>query len=146
MPLVPFEPLRHVENWKKELDRVFNESIPAAFGFNPEFSTPRTDVYETAAHVIAICEIPGLENKEDVHIHVDNQTLKIHGVINRFNEVQEDQMHRRERYAGKFQRSIALPSPVEAEGTVAAYKNGILEVRMPKSRPEQGQRIDIDFQ
>jgi HSP20 family protein len=145
MPLVPFEPFRHVEQWKKDLDKMLNESIPAAFGFQG-LNSPRTDVYETGDYVIVHCEIAGLEKKEDVHIHVDNQSVTIHGTINKFNEVKEEQVHRQERYSGNFQRTVGLPSPVTAEGTTASYKNGILEVRMPKVKQDTGPKIDVDFQ
>ncbi|WP_248925032.1 Hsp20/alpha crystallin family protein [Paenibacillus hamazuiensis] len=145
MPLVPFEPFRHVDLWKKELDKFFNEGLPSAFGFNQEFGSPRMDVYETENEVIAHFDIPGLEKKEDVDIHVENNMLTIQGHIHRTSEYNEDQMHRKERYSGRFQRTVGLPAHVEAEGTAATYRNGILEVRMPKVRNENKKRIDVQF-
>lgn len=145
MALIPFEPFRHLDSWRRDIDKFFNEGMPWGFGFNQEFGSPRVDVYETDNEVIASCEIPGLEKKEDVHLHVDDQTLTIHGSINRVNEVKDEQMHRRERFTGRFQRSIALPARVQSEGTTASYKNGILEVRMPKAKSDPKRSIDIQF-
>lgn len=145
MPLVPFEPFRHMDQWKKEMDKLFNEGIPSAFGFNQEFGSPRVDVYETDNEVVAHCEIAGLEKQDDVDIHIDNNMLTIQGHIQKSNEYKEDQMHRRERFTGRFQRTIGLPTQVKAEGTKASYKNGILEVRMPKAKDDQRKRIDIQF-
>lgn len=54
-------------------------------------------------------------------------------------------MYRKERYVGRFQRSIQLPSAVSQEGVKASYKNGVLEVRMPKLSEEHKRRIDVDF-
>jgi HSP20 family protein len=144
MPLVPFEPFRNLDHWRSHLDKFFND-LPSAFGFQAEFGTARVDVYENDNEVIAHCEIPGLESKEDVHIHVDDNVLTIHGVINRHHEIKEEQMHRRERFTGRFQRTVTLPARVQAEGTTASYKNGILEVRMPKVKGESQKRIDVQF-
>jgi HSP20 family protein len=144
MALIPYDPFRHVDHWKNNLDKFFNE-IPAAFGFNQEFGSPRMDVHETATEVIAHCEIPGLESKEDVYIDVDNNMLTINGVMNRSNEVKDDQYHRKERFSGRFHRSISLPAQVQAEGTTASYKNGILEVRMMKSKAAEKKHIDVQF-
>jgi len=145
MPLIPFEPFRHLDQWRRDIDKFFGEGAPWGFGFNQEFGIPRVDVCETENEVVASCEIPGLEKKEDVHLHVDDQMLTIHGSVNRMTEVKDEQMHRRERFAGRFQRSIALPARVQSEGTTATYKNGILEVRMPKAKGESSRRIDIQF-
>ena len=145
MALVPFEPFRHLDHWRRDIDRFFNEGFPWTFSFNRDFNPLRVDVYETENEVVASCEIPGLEKKEDIHLHVDDQTLVIHGSINRMTEVKDEQMHRRERFTGRFQRSIPLPARVEAEGTTASYKNGILEVRMPKAKGDTRRPIDIQF-
>ncbi|MCP1311807.1 Hsp20/alpha crystallin family protein [Paenibacillus tyrfis] len=145
MPLVPFEPFRHVDHWKKEMDKFFNEGLPSAFGFQQEFGAPRMDVYETEREVVAHFEIPGLEKKEDVDIHVEHQTLTIVGSVHRVQEAKEEQFHRKERYTGRFQRTVALPAEVQVEGTVATYKNGILEVKMPKALNNARKRIDVEF-
>lgn len=141
MALIPYEPFRYLENWKREMDRLFNE-WPSAV---QNMSGPRVDVHETENEVIASFEIPGLEKKDDIHIEVRDDLLSVSGQINRSGEVKEEQMYRKERFIGRFQRSVALPSRVLAEGTKASYRNGILEVRMPKAQADQRKRIDIDF-
>ncbi|WP_327204062.1 Hsp20/alpha crystallin family protein [Paenibacillus tyrfis] len=130
---------------EKRDGKFFNEGLPSAFGFQQEFGAPRMDVYETENEVIAHCEIPGLEKKEDVDIHVEQQTLTIVGTVHKVQEAKEEQYHRKERYTGRFQRTVALPAEVHAEGTVAAYKNGILEVKMPKAQNNARKRIDVEF-
>jgi HSP20 family protein len=71
--------------------------------------------------------------------------LSISGFINRVNEVKEEKMQRQERFVGRFQRSISLPSNVSSEGIKATYKNGVLEIRMPKIKPDTKKKIDVDF-
>lgn len=145
MSLIPYEPFRQLDNVRRELNRFFTNDFPAIKGFGKNFGTPRIDVYETENEVIATCDLPGLEKKEDVQIDLDNDILSINGTINRVNEVKEEHMHRQERFVGRFQRSVSLPSHVSSEGVKATYKNGVLEIHMPKLQSEHKKRIDIDF-
>jgi HSP20 family protein len=64
----------------------------------------------------------------------------------RHEEIREETLHRKERFVGRFQRSVSLPVRVKAEGTTASYRNGVLEVRMPKETAEASRRIDVRFQ
>lgn len=143
MALVPYEPFRQLENMRRELERMFS-GLPAAFSGERGF-LPRIDLYETEQEVIASCEIPGLENKEDVTIDIDQNMLTISGTIQRVHEVKEEQMHRSERFVGRFHRSVTLPAKVSTEGSTATYKNGVLEVRMPKEQSSSKRRIEPDF-
>lgn len=145
MSLVPYDSFRNLDNWRRDLDRFFNEGLPSLFGFQREFGGPRVDVYQTDTEVICQCEIPGLEKKDDVEIQVEPRQLIIQGTINRFNEGKENQFHRRERFTGQFYRVISLPAEVQEEGTTATYRNGILEIRMPKSKQPMRRRIDVQF-
>lgn len=142
MSLIPYGPFRNLEHWKRDLDRFFNE-FPASLRLGN--NVPRMDVYETDKEVVVTCEIPGLEKKEDIDIDVNGDLLVIRGMIQRANEVEDEQMHRRERFTGRFQRSVVLPARVKNEEVTARYKNGILEIRMPKAEPTTKNRIDIEF-
>ena len=127
---------------KNELDHFFTH------GFNnlrSGFGNLNMDVYETENEIVAACDIPGLNKKDDVQIEIENNNLTISGVINREMEVKEEHMHRRERMTGRFKRTISLPHPVSEEGVKATYKNGVLEIRMPKLQSEQRRRIDVEF-
>jgi HSP20 family protein len=144
MALTPYDPLRNLDVFRRGLDRFFHE-IPAMFSFGEGIGVHRVDVYETEHEVVASCEVPGLEKKEDVQIDVHGDVLTIAGVIHRSSEVKEEQLVRSERFTGRFQRQISLPTPVKEEGITATYKNGILEVRMPKASPGERRRIDVQF-
>lgn len=143
MALIPYEPFRQLDQWRRDIDRFFNDNwhshLSAGMG------EPRIDVYEKDNEIIAACEIPGLAKKEDVSIDVDDNMLTISGSISQTNEVREEQMHRRERFIGRFQRTVSLPGKVLADQTQASYRNGVLEIRMPKARSANSRRIDVDF-
>ena len=144
MALIPFEPFRNLDGWKRDFDRLFND-FPAFVRGEQQFGAHRMDVHETDTEVIASCELPGLEKKEDVHIDVQGNMLNISGTINRTHEVKEEQMHRQERFFGRFQRSVSIPAAVDEDAVKASYKNGVLEIRMPKLKAPPKKNIDIEF-
>lgn len=144
MSLVPYDPFRQLANMKREFDHFFTD-FPSVFGAEHNMGGIKMDVHETESEVVATCDIPGLENKEDVDIQIENNTLSISGSMNRTNEINEENMYKKERFVGRFHRSVSLPSPVSHEGVQATYKNGILEVRMPKMMKDDKKKIDVEF-
>lgn len=146
MSLIPYEPFRHLDDFRRELDRFFAPDFSNfRSSLNRSFGNPSVDVYETENEVVAACDLPGLEKKEDVSIDIENNILSISGSINRVNEIKEERMHRQERFTGRFQRSVSLPSRVSSDGVTATYKNGVLEIRMPKLQGDSKKRIDVQF-
>ncbi|BCJ88071.1 Hsp20/alpha crystallin family protein [Effusibacillus dendaii] len=136
MPIVPYDPFNMIRG-------LFDENW-----FDTRFANMarvRVDVRENPTEVVVTAEIPGLQKKEDVNITVHDNHLHLSGKIERSSEEKGENVHRTERYYGKFSRTIALPSNVEETGSKASYKNGILEVRLPKAQKEIGKRIDVDF-
>ena len=144
MPLIPYDPIRQIDALRRNVDRFFDE-WPFAGRFLESAGYGRIDLYETEHELVAQCEVPGLESKEDVEISVDQQTLTISGRLKSSEQVKEEQYHRRERFIGKFTRSVSLPVPVASEGISASYRNGILEIHMPKMKGDQRRRIDVQF-
>ena len=148
MSFLPDDSFKQLSNVRKEFDRMFS-AFPFDLNFFDNmlgnFGGMTIDVHETATEVIATCGIPGLEKDDDIQINVDQNMLSIRGSINTSTEIKEGNMFRQERYAGGFQRSIFLPSPVSKDGVKATYRNGVLEVRMQKVAQDNVQNIDIDF-
>ncbi|AGA57811.1 MAG: Hsp20/alpha crystallin family protein [Thermobacillus sp.] len=144
MPLIPYDPIRQIDALRRNVDRFFDD-WPFAGRFLESAGYGRIDLYETENELVAQCEVPGLESREDVEISVDQQTLTISGRLKASEQVKEEQYHRRERFVGKFTRSVSLPVPVASEGISASYRNGILEIHMPKMKGDQRRRIDVQF-
>jgi HSP20 family protein len=145
MALIPHNPFHHLQNLRRELDRFFLD-FPMNFPeIDATMGMPRIDIYETDTEIIARCDLPGLEKKEDVNIEIENNILSLSGTIQRTNEKKEERVHLQERMTGHFRRTITLPSKVSTDGVRATYKNGVLEIRMPKLNNETKKKIDIDF-
>lgn len=144
MALLPYVPFRQLSNMTKDFDRFFSD-FPKTLGYDQNLGGVRVDVHETENEIVAVCDLPGIEKKQDVNIEIENNLLIISGSINRTSEIKEENIHRKERYVGSFHRSVSLPCPVSDEGIKANYKNGVLEVRMPKLNHNNKKKIDVEF-
>lgn len=106
---------------------------------------PRFDVYQTDREVVATAELPGLTSRDDIEITATEDTLTVRGEIRRNEEIGAENYHRSERFYGTFSRTVGLPAKVEPEKATATYKNGILEVRIPRAEQQRQRRIEIDL-
>ncbi|REJ28612.1 MAG: heat-shock protein Hsp20 [Caldibacillus debilis] len=144
MSLIPYDPFREFSSLTKNLSSFFAD-FPSIFPYDHPFQQIRVDIRETGEELIATCDLPGLKKKDDVKIEIHDQTLVISGKIEQSAELRDEKYHRRERISGSFHRSVLLPAPVSADGAKATYRNGILEIRMPKLKGTGNQGIDIEF-
>lgn len=128
MSLIPYDPFQQLS---KVFDRLFSD-FPSILRDNQTFGRMQVDVQEMEKEIVASIKIPGLTRKEDVELHVDKDFLTIRASINKMIDIEEDNMFRREHYAGRFHRSIPLPCPVSHNDFKTSYHQGILEVRIPK--------------
>jgi HSP20 family protein len=146
MALIPYNPFELLRRDFPSLPGVSDWMDDAWFGTH--FGNPgrvRVDVRENPKEVIVSAEIPGLEKKEDVQISVHDTHLHLSGKIERATEQQDENFHRTERFYGRFERTVSLPCPVVETGAKATYRNGVLEVRLPKAEHRQGKQIDVEF-
>ncbi len=124
------------------LDRLLETGIPTAINrgrdlFNSVVQQPSLDVYETDDSFIVEVELPGLDPQAITVTSTDN-VLTIRGERKQTDPVEDDGYHRREMAYGTFQRTVALPAYVVADEASAAFRNGVLKVRFPKT--ETGRR------
>jgi len=100
----------------------------------PEFeeATPSVDIFEEGDDVIVKAELPGM-SKEDIHVTLTEDTLTVSGEKKKEERVEKKDYHRLERSYGSFRRSFTLPGEVQNEKAAARFKDGVLEIRVPKS-------------
>lgn len=105
--------------------------------------TPALDLYQNNDNVVAVVELPGLR-KEDIEISLQDGTLTISGE-RKGETTPENSATRTERSAGKFRRSITIPTRVDANKVSATYKDGILTVTLPKAEEAKPKQIQISL-
>jgi HSP20 family protein len=103
---------------------------------------PPLEMYEKKDKVVVRAEIPGMK-QEEVDISVEDNTLTIKGERKAESEVKDEDYSRCELSYGRFSRSVALPSKVQAEKVEASYDNGILEITLPKAPEAKPKRIAV---
>ncbi len=105
--------------------------------------TPALDLYQNNDNIVAVVELPGLA-KEDIDISLQDGTLTISGE-RKDEATPENGATRTERCAGKFRRSITIPTRVDANKVSATYKDGVLTVTLPKAEEAKPKQIQINL-
>jgi HSP20 family protein len=103
---------------------------------------PAVDIFEQGDDLVIRAEVAGLE-KDDVDISIENNTLTLRGERKRDTEFDERDAYRLERSFGVFTRSFTLPKTVDSARISASYKNGVLELRLPKAEQAKQRKIEI---
>ena len=93
---------------------------------------PSVDIFEEGDNVIVKAELAGMK-KEDIHVTLTEDTLTVSGEKKKEERVEKKDYHRLERLYGSFRRSFTLPAEVQTEKVAAKFKDGILEIRIPKT-------------
>jgi HSP20 family protein len=129
-------------NLREEFDRVFDTSFGSVFRPLGSLNrwNPAVDVYQNKDQYTVQAELPGLK-KEEIELSLNGDTLTISG--ERKQETKSEEGSRTERFFGKFQRSVILPVPVNAEKVNATYKDGILTVVLPKAEEAKPKQIPV---
>ncbi len=132
-----------ITSLQREMDRLFEDFFRRGGLLRGEWRwAPSVDVIETNDTVVVKAELPGMDPK-DVDISVSGDTLTIKGEKKEEREEKGKTFYRMERCYGSFCRSIDLPTSVEADRAKADYKNGILEITLPKSEQVKAKKIPI---
>jgi HSP20 family protein len=103
---------------------------------------PAVDVFEEKDDIVVKAEIPGMD-KDNIQVNLTDHTLTIKGEKKKEEEVKEENYFRSERSYGTFLRTVELPRDVHADKVKATFKNGVLEVRMPKTEEAKAKEIKV---
>jgi len=99
---------------------------------------PASDVYETDSSYLIAMDLPGID-REALEIDVDDNRLIVKGT----RAITESKQHRTERPRGRFVRTFSVPGSVDQGKIGAEYKDGVLQIRLPKRSEQKAKRIDI---
>jgi HSP20 family protein len=139
----PFAGLRDVHSFFNELWDD-NSTRPRAQLDSVQWYPP-VDVLESKDSYLIRAELPGMK-REDIHLEVKDGTLILSGERKSETPAEGVEYRRVERFNAKFWRHFSLPETVKTDGIEAIYKDGILEVRMPKMDEAKPRQIEITVQ
>ena len=140
-----WDPFREFSTLQDRMNRLFRESYGPE-GRDESLTTsqfaPPVDVYEDEHNVVLKVEVPGIDEK-DIDVRVENNVLTIRGERPFEQKVERENYHRLERSYGTFSRSFALPTTIDADKIHAEYRDGVLNLTLPKSEKAKPKRIQI---
>ncbi|MBF0428561.1 MAG: Hsp20/alpha crystallin family protein [Magnetococcales bacterium] len=139
--LVSYDPFRGIRTLQNEINRLFERDMDESSGQMTQWPM-RVDIREDASHILIKADLPGIEQK-DIQVNVDNGRLTISGERKFEDEAHKDNYHRVERAYGRFSRTFQLPNTTDAGNIKASYKNGVLEVTLPKREEAKPRAIQV---
>jgi HSP20 family protein len=140
-----WNPLQDLMVLQDRMNRLFedatqrraNTATDAGDEFERADWTPAADIYETKSGFAIAIDLPGI-TRDAVEIDVDDNRLIVKGTRSL-----EESKHRNERPRGKFLRTFTIPGTVDQGGIGAEYKDGVLQIRLPKRQEQKAQKITI---
>ena len=142
MRLVRWDPFQELVAMNNRLSRTLSDPSTPRAEESVGTWTPPVDIFEREDQLVVRAEIPGVQ-KEDMDVLVENGVLILHGERKREVEINEGNAHRMERMHGMFTRSFSLPTTVDTTKVAAIYKDGVLEVTLPKAEAAKPKQIVI---
>jgi len=146
MTLVKWDPFRDVEKLQNRINRMFEDSFGHAC--EPDDDTclcawrPPVDIYESENGIVLAAELPGV-GKENISVEVKDNILTLKGERTANQNILEKNFYRQERCYGTFQRSFTLQHNIQPNLIKATFKNGVLEIEIPKPEAEQPRQISV---
>jgi len=130
---------------REEIDRLFEAPLAELTRASQLLSgwTPALDVYEDKDNVYVRAELPGMK-REEIELSLHNGSLSLSGERKSEGKYKDAEVYRSERFFGRFQRTVTLPTPVAAEKVKAQYQDGILTVTLPKAEEAKPKHIDVN--
>jgi len=129
-----------LDQLRREMDTVFNRFGAPSTAARGVY--PAVNLYETADAYVVSAELPGVE-LADIDVSIEGTTVTLQGQRKIDYPSEGASVHRRERQAGNFRRAVQLPAEIETDKVEAAYRNGVLMVRLPKSPEHQPRQITV---
>lgn len=145
MNVIRYNPWSLFDRLGHESDRYFAR-YPLASDDDEPYShndwVPAIDIREEESRYLLRADVPGV-NVEDIDVTLDKGILTLKGSRETRTDEEDDGLRRVERVSGRFYRRFSLPDTADSAAVSADYKNGVLEISIPKQEELQPQRIAV---
>jgi HSP20 family protein len=138
------EPFRELQTEVNRLfDNLLGRPTATATGTGSRIWMPVVDIYESNDDLVLNFELPGVREK-DISLSITGDVLTVKGERQFNQQLNDNNYVHMERAYGRFERSIRLPMAVQAGRVRATYRDGMLEVNLPKAQEVRPKEIKID--
>jgi HSP20 family protein len=148
-------PFSDLARWERDMERMFDDFVgrrmrpwwPERFSMPAgiEITPPAVDLFEEKDDIVVKAELPGMD-KDNIQVNLTDQSLTIRGEKKKEEEVKEENYYRSERSYGSFVRTLELPAEVKSDKVKASFKNGVLEVRLPKTEQAKAKEVKVNVE
>ena len=149
MALVKWDPFRDVAELQNRINCMFDESFDRSRELDGEIDLPAwrpaVDIYEAENGIAIAVELPGV-GKENVAVEVKDDVLTLKGERLANPAISEDNYYRRERFFGPFKRSFTLHQNIQPDQIKATFKDGILQIEIPRPTQELSKQIAVNVE
>lgn len=150
-------PIEQMEQMFDRMERLFGGYYPRGLsrtlrrewpswgemGFPFQETMPNMDVIDRENEVVVRAEVPGV-NKDDLDVSLTESAITVKGTMHRDETEEEGDFHRREMSRGSFTRTVSLPSEVDDAKAKASFKDGVLEITLPKVESAKRRTITVE--
>jgi HSP20 family protein len=140
--LTRWDPVREMMTLREAMDRLFDDAFTRPVSMSGCSVVPAIDLYQNDDDVVMKAALPGLK-AEDVQISVAADVLTLRGEFKKETELKKTTYHIREHHFGSFERTVMLPTDVQADKAKADFENGVLTVTLPKAETVKPRTISI---
>jgi len=143
--LMRWDPFRELEDMSERLNRMFARPATRTNGKETMIVadwTPSVDISETDGEYLIKAELPDVK-REDVKVMLEDGVLTIQGERKQEREEEGKKYHRVERSYGSFVRSFSLPDVIDEEKVKAEFRDGLLNLHLPKSEKAKPKAIEV---
>ena len=145
MVLVRWNPWQEIDTLQHQLNSLLDEALVPATGWQKTFSrVPAAEIQETADGINLKLEVPGMEAK-DLDVQVTEEAVSISGERKSETKSEAKGVTKSEFQYGKFHRVIPLPSKIQHTKVEAEYKDGILNLKLPKMVAEETKVVKVNI-
>ena len=150
--LIPWRPFAEMARWEHDMERMLGNFLAGRAqplfddrswpGSGLSMREPNLDLYEEKDQIVVKAELPGM-NKDDIQVSISDNILTLKGEKKKEEEDTGKDYYRSERAYGAFIRTLPLPAEINPDKVQAAFKNGVLEIRLPKSEEAKKKEIKV---
>jgi len=151
MSIMKWSPMKELEDMRRDMESLFEEFFEPArrrrrwWGRPHETGViiPNIELYDRKNEFVLKAEIPGVD-KKDIDLTITENSLTIKGETKRKEEVKEEDLYASEITYGSLSRTVPLPVEIDSAKAVASYRDGILEIVLPKKEESKTKEIKVE--
>ena len=143
--IIPWRPFGEMARWERDMERLLGNFFTGSGSLATREPNLNLDLYEEKDQIVVKAEMPGF-TRDDIQISIADNALTIKGEKKKEEEDSGKDYYRSERVYGAFTRILPLPAEINPDKVQATFKNGVLEIRLPKSEDAKKKEIKVKVQ